>query len=129
MDGWRKPNHMRSQIGGPKAMRPVNLRRLPAKIHNVAKQASFCIAFRNDVGGFGTPKSMLKIDLRAFFSLSFSKAFLHRNFLGFQKLETRKIAIYFRKTNDFCKISFFDKDAKTIEFRVHFRKPKRGKFQ
>ena len=75
MDGWRRPNHMRSQIGGPKAMPPVDLRRFPGEIHSVAKQASFNIAFWSHFSGFGIPKSMTKFDLRAFFSMSFSKAF------------------------------------------------------
>ena len=37
----RRPNHMRSQIGRPKAMAPVKLRRLASGFHSVAKQASF----------------------------------------------------------------------------------------
>ena len=43
---------MRSQIGGPKAMRPVNFRRLVGKLHSVAKQASFNVAFKRDLKGF-----------------------------------------------------------------------------
>ena len=63
----RRPNHMRSQIGGPKAMRPVGFRRLAGDLHSVAKQASFNIAFGVNFGGFGKPKSMPKVDFRAFF--------------------------------------------------------------
>ena len=63
----RRPNHMRSQIGGPKAMPPVNLRRLPGGFHSVAKQASFNIACWSNFNGFGRPKSMPKFDFRAFF--------------------------------------------------------------
>ena len=48
----RRPNHMRSQIGGPKIMGPVNFRRLPGGFHSVAKQASFCIALRSDFSWF-----------------------------------------------------------------------------
>ena len=59
---------MRSQIGGPKAMGPVGLRRLPGGFHSVAKQASFSIAFWSNFGGLGKPKSMPKFDFRAFFS-------------------------------------------------------------
>ena len=59
---------MPSQIGGPKTMRPVDFRRLPGGFHNVAKQASFSIAFWNNFGGLGKPKSMPKFDFRAFFS-------------------------------------------------------------
>ena len=41
----RRPNHMRSLFGNPKAMAPVDLRRLPGDLHSVAKQASFNVAF------------------------------------------------------------------------------------
>ena len=71
----RRPNHMPSQIGGPKAMGPVDFRRLPGDFHSFAKQASFSIAFWSNFGGFGKPKSMPKFDFRAFFSMSFLKAF------------------------------------------------------
>ena len=67
--------------------------------------------------------------LEPFFSMSFSKAFWHRNFIDFWKLETRKIAIFRRKNDDFHKISFFDKAPKNIEFSLHFRRPERRKFQ
>ena len=67
MDGLRRPNHMRSQICGPKAMPPVNFRQLPGEVHSVAKQASLHIAFWSNFGGFGKPKSMPKFDFRAFF--------------------------------------------------------------
>ena len=59
---------MGSHIGSPKAMPPVNLRRLAGEFHSVAKQASFNIAFRVDLEGFGRPKSMPKFDFRAIFS-------------------------------------------------------------
>ena len=70
----RRPNHMRSQIGSPKAMPPVDLRRLAGGFHSVAKQASFNIAFWSHFSGFGRPKSMPKFDLEPFFSMTFSKA-------------------------------------------------------
>ena len=71
------------------------------------------------------PNSILEL----FFSMSFSKAFWHRNLVDFWRLKTRKIAIFLWKNNDFHKISFFDKDPKNIEFSFHFRKPERRKFQ
>ena len=72
----RKPNHMRSQIGGPKAMRPVELRRLAGELHSVAKQASFGIAFRTDFRGFGTPKWRPKSMCEAYiFSMNFPTVF------------------------------------------------------
>ena len=58
---------MRSHIGSPKAMRPVDFRRVRGEFHSVAKQASFSIAFWSNFGGFGKPKSMPKFDFRAFF--------------------------------------------------------------
>ena len=67
--------------------------------------------------------------LEPFFAMSFSKAFWHRNFVDFWKLESRKIAIFLEESNDFHKINFFDKDPKNIEFSLHFRKPERRKFQ
>ena len=59
---------MRSHIGNPKAMGPVDFRRAWGDFHNVAKQASFYIASGTDFRGFRKPKSMPKFDLRAFFS-------------------------------------------------------------
>ena len=59
---------MGSHIGNPKAMPPVNFRRLWGDFHNVAKQTSFNVAFWNNFGGLGKPKSIPKFDFRAFFS-------------------------------------------------------------
>ena len=53
MDGWRRPNHMRSLIGRQKALRPVTFRRGPRGFHSVVKQASFSVAFRSDFRGLG----------------------------------------------------------------------------
>ena len=47
---------MRSQIGSPKVVRPVNFRRAPRGLHSVAKQAPFRIAFRVDSGSENGPK-------------------------------------------------------------------------
>ena len=63
----RRPNHMRSLFGNPKAMPPVNLRRLAGELHSLATQASFNVAFWSNFCGFGKPKSMPKFDFRAFF--------------------------------------------------------------
>ena len=72
----RRPNHMRSQIGGPKAMRPVALRRLPGDFHSVAKQASFNIAFGVDLEGFWRPRWAPKFEFRAlFFDIIFECVF------------------------------------------------------
>ena len=58
---------MGSHIGSPKAMPPVNLRRLPGEFHSVAKQASFNVALGVDLEGFGRPRWPLKFDFRALF--------------------------------------------------------------
>ena len=86
----RRPNHMRSQIGNPKAMRPVDFRRLAGGIHNVAKQGSFCIAFKSNFGGYGKPKSMLKIDFRAFFFDVIFETFLTSKLDQFLVAENQK---------------------------------------
>ena len=90
MDGWRRPNHMRSQIGGPKAMRPVAFRRLPGGFHSVGKQASFSIAFSNNFGGFGRPKSMPKFDFRAFFFDVIFESVLTSKFYRFLEARNQK---------------------------------------
>ena len=67
MDGWSRPNHMPSHLDALQTMPCVNFRRFAGGVHGVAKQASFSIAFWSNFGGLGKPKSMLKIDFRAFF--------------------------------------------------------------
>ena len=63
---------MRSQIGSPKVVRPVDLRRVAGDFHSVAKQAPFRIAFRVDFGSENGPK----IDeISSFGALRFASAF------------------------------------------------------
>ena len=71
----RRPNHMPSQIGGPKAMRPVSLRRLPGELHSVAKQGSFETPFFgvpgqlwSDFGRFGEANKEVKMHFGENFS-------------------------------------------------------------
>ena len=47
----RRPNHLRSQIGSPKVVRPVNFSRLASDFCSVPKPTPFCIAFWVDFGG------------------------------------------------------------------------------
>ena len=61
------------------------------------------------------------------FSMFFLISFLHRFLIEFWRLETRKIAIFLKKNNDFCKIGVFEKVVKNIEFWIHFRRPNRRK--
>ena len=120
---------MRSHIGSPKAMRPVDPRRGPGGLHSVAKQASFSVAFWSNFGGFGRLKSMPKFDFRAlFFDVIFERNFTSK-FGSCLKAQNQKIAIFYWKNNGFHEISFFDKDPKNNKFSFHFRKPKRRKFQ
>ena len=72
----RRPIHMRSHIGNPKAMTPVDFRRGRGGFHSVAKQASFNIAFGADFKGFGTPKWRPKSMLEAYFFDAFSDCVL-----------------------------------------------------
>ena len=69
---------MRSQIGSPKAMRPVSLRRFPGGLHSVAKQASFeapifgvPVRFWSDFGRFSEAKMEPRIDFLDAFLRSF----------------------------------------------------------
>ena len=85
MDGWRRPNHMRSQIGGPKAMRPVGFRRLAGELHSVAKQALLRIAFRVDFGGQNPPNIHEILSIRA---LIFADVFRGSKLLLFEAPRT-----------------------------------------
>ena len=81
---------MRSHIGSPKAMIPVDLRRLPGGLHSVAKQASFNIAFWSHFSGFGRPKSMPKFDFRAFFFDVIFESVLTSKFCRFLEARNQK---------------------------------------
>ena len=81
---------MRSHIGSPKAMTPVDFRRSWGGFHSVAKQASFYIAFRVDLEGLGKPKSMPQFDFRAIFSdVIFEKEFTSK-FGSFLEAQNQK---------------------------------------
>ena len=68
----RRPNHLRSQIGSPKSVSPVNFSWFPGDLRSVAKQAPFRIAFRVDFGS----ENGLKIDeISSFGALRFASAF------------------------------------------------------
>ena len=103
---------MRSQIGGPKAMPPVDLRRLPGRSHSVAKQASFNIAFWTHFSGLGRLKSMPKFDLRAFFFDVIFESVLTSKFYRFLEARNQKNNNFLKENNDCHKISFFDNDPK-----------------
>ena len=52
MDGWRRPNHMRSHLDALQTLRLVAFRRLAREFHSVATQASFEILFIRASIGF-----------------------------------------------------------------------------
>ena len=54
MDGWRRPNHMRSHLDALQTPAPVDFRRFAGEVHSIAKQASFSVAFWSDFEGFGS---------------------------------------------------------------------------
>ena len=81
---------MRSHIGSPKTMIPVDLRLGPGKFHSVAKQASFSIAFWSNFGGFARPKSMPKFDFRAFFFDVIFESVLTSKFYRFLEARNQK---------------------------------------
>ena len=81
---------MPSQIGSPKAMAPVDPRRLAGELHSVAKQASFNIAFWSNFNGFGRPKSMPKFDFLAFFFDVIFESVLTSKFYRFLEARNQK---------------------------------------
>ena len=114
---------MLSQLDALQRPVPVGFCRLPGDLHSVAKQASFRIAFRNDFGGFGRPKSMFE----AHFSMFFSNAFAHRCWVDILRLRTLKIELSPRREHDFRKIDVFKKGSKKHRFWLYFWKPNRRK--
>ena len=107
---------MRSHIGNPKAMPSVNFRRGWGDFHSVAKQASFSIAFWNNFGGFGKPKSMPKFDFRAIFSDEIFEKQITSKFGSFLDARNQKNINFHWENNDFNKIRFSIEIQKTTKF-------------
>ena len=85
---------------------------------NRLRSASLFVRISEDFGGqHGGQNSIFEHFLSMLFSMSFS----HRFLVDFCRLQTRKIAIFLRKSSDFCKIGSFNKDAKNVEFWLRFR--------
>ena len=99
---------MRSHLDALQAMQPVNTRRGPREFHSVAKQASFYIAFGAHFQGFWKAKWLPKFDFRGFFFRCYFSLRLieHPILVDFSRFRTRKIVIFPRENNDFCKIRF-----------------------
>ena len=127
----RRPNHMPSQIGGPKGMSPVALRRLAGGFHSVAKQASFYIAlqgvftgFWRILGGFWRPKWRSKSILERFFSMFLFECVL-ASILGgflevFWRVEPLKIVLPSRRNANSHKIDVFRKSSKKVRKNLDF---------
>ena len=108
-------------------MTPVGFRRGARESHSVAKRASFYIALGTDFKGFWKPKWNPKFDFPGFFSTLFFNAFEHPILMDFWRLWIRKIAIFPKENNDFCKMGVLDQGAKIARFCLRFRRPKRRK--
>ena len=131
---------MRSQIGGPKAMPPVDFRRLAGGLHSFAKQASFeapifgvPVRFWSDFGRFLEAKMEPRIDfldafLRSFFQMRFGIDF--GSFSGGPNPEKSiKNIVFSMFFANFHKIDVLEKVAKQARFWLRFRKPKRRKIE
>ena len=93
-----RPNHMRSQIGSPKVVRPVDFLRGPRGFHSVAKQAPFDVAFRVDFGAQNHPK----IDeISSFGAFRFAFAFRDAKLMIFGGARGWKSLILLRKNKVF----------------------------
>ena len=73
---------------------------------------------------FGRPNGSQIQFSRLFFSTLFFNAFEHPSLVDFWKLQIRKIAIFPRENNDFCKMGVFDKSTKVARSCLRFRRPK-----
>ena len=121
MDGWRRPNHMRSQIGGPKAMRPVSFRRLAGDFHSVAKQASFKtpfvrvpIRFWIDLGRFWEVQMEVQIYSGEVFRDAFAERVVESIFWWFFKGANRDFSAHSQcLVRIFTKSKFSKKREKT----------------
>ena len=83
MDGWRRPNHMRSPLDALQTPTPVDLRRVPGELHSVTKRASFRVALRTDFKGFWSDLGRVweaKIDAKIDFQAIFFRCFFQHVF-------------------------------------------------
>ena len=116
---------MRSLFGSPKAMRPVNLRRLPGELHSVAKQASFETQFFSSFGRFGGdsggPKGGKNQLLRGFLSMFLFECVLASLFHCFFEGRTLDFIDFSAHTRCFMRFllnrRFLNKHQKIIDFR------------
>ena len=69
---------------------------------------------------FGRPNDFPNSIFEAFFSMLFFIAFEHPILVDFSRLRTRKIVIFLRENNDYCKICVFNKMRKLLDFAFVF---------
>ena len=127
VNGWRRPNHMRSPLDALQTPIPVDFRRFPRDFHSVAKQASFRVAlwsdfsrFWSDFERFWEAKMDAKIDfldvlLQVFFGRIFGIDF--EWIFGGSKLEKSvKTNVFPKVFAKFHKNDVFEKVAKKHRF-------------
>ena len=76
---------------------------------------------------FATPNGLPNSIFEAFCSMLFFIAFGHPILADFLRLQTKKIVIFSKENNDFCKICVFDKNTQIARFCLRFWTPKRRK--
>ena len=129
----RRPNHMRSHIGSPKAMAPVDFRRGWGEFHSVANQASFYIAFWTNFGGFSRPKRTPKSTFGELFFDAFFERHFGIDFWSFwggcnlkKSLKTIGFSMVFA---NFHKIDAFNKSWKKSSILAPFSRAKAEKIR
>ena len=101
MDGWRRPNHMRSPLDGLQTPTPVNLQRFARGLHSVAKPDAFETPFIRvpsrfwrDLGRFWEAQMEVKIYIWE----AFRDAFVERVVESFLKLFFQIRTLIFLRT-------------------------------
>ena len=76
---------------------------------------------------FGSPNGFPNLIFEVFFLMLLFIPFEHPILVDFSRLRTKKIMIFPRENNDFCKNCVFDKSAQIAKLCLRFRRPKRRK--
>ena len=83
-----RPNPLKDPRDSRKAPSPANFGRFVGKLHSVAKQALFNIAFQSEFEVFGRPDGCQNSIFGLFFSIVFSNAFLREFLIDFWQPDT-----------------------------------------
>ena len=103
-----------------KLWRPLtsdDLREIPIASQNKFRFTSLLGPIFKD---FGRPDGFPNSIFEAFCSMLFFIAFEHPILVDFSRLRTRKIVIFPKENNDFCKNCLFDKSAQIARFCLVF---------